>query len=351
MSDSPAVILYDADAHPVAVVLDGSTYRLSAASKISRASDGAYINPASEEKLEAARALLGTIDGDTSNLDVALSTRATETTLGSIKDTDGVKKITDQLPAGTNEIGKVAQGTKAAGDGGWPQVLYDAAGHPVAVVLDNSIYRLETRSTLTGQIKGAGAEQKVTTISDVETANEMRLQTEARLAPGSQVSIGTAIPSNPGDLKIEFLKNVSAYSMLVDGSTTPVVFSFGPDAGTVLTLQSLLVVFTSDDFSFDGASFGPNTLLTNGILVETYIDTVATEIFNIKQNEDFLRVPGRIPLVNNTGPKDVLGVSFDFGGLIRLTQADGDLLRVTIRDDLTSVKLKYLTATAYGVVT
>lgn len=41
------------------------------------------------------------------NLDVALSTRATESTLISIKDIDGIKKITDPLPAGTNNIGDV----------------------------------------------------------------------------------------------------------------------------------------------------------------------------------------------------------------------------------------------------
>ena len=68
------------------------------------------------------------------NMDVALSTRATEATLlaadgrlttidavlDSIKDAEGIKKITDQLPAGTNEIGAVAQGTRAAAASGWP---------------------------------------------------------------------------------------------------------------------------------------------------------------------------------------------------------------------------------------
>lgn len=44
---------------------------------------------------------------DPPNLDVALSTRATETTLSSIKNTDGIKKITDALPIGANLIGKV----------------------------------------------------------------------------------------------------------------------------------------------------------------------------------------------------------------------------------------------------
>jgi hypothetical protein len=94
-------------------------------------------------------ALLTTIDADTSNLDVALSTRASETTLASIKDTDGIKKITDPLPAGTNEIGKVAQGTKAAAADGWPQVLYDASGNPVGVLQDGALYRLQTSNTFT----------------------------------------------------------------------------------------------------------------------------------------------------------------------------------------------------------
>jgi len=88
-------VLYDAGGNTVGVVLDGSIYRLQTQAKIVRASDGAQINPATQE------------------------------TLTSIKDTDGIKKIVDALPAGTNEIGKVAQGTKAANSGGWPTKLVD----------------------------------------------------------------------------------------------------------------------------------------------------------------------------------------------------------------------------------
>jgi len=108
-----------------------------------------------------------------------------------------------------------------------------------------------------------------------------------------------------------------------------------------------LVVFTADDFSFDGASFGPNAILTNGIRFDLDIGGVVTEIFNIMQNEDYLRVPGRIPLVNNTGPKDVLGVAFNLGGLV-VDQSADDKILITIRDNLTGVKLKYLTATIFG---
>jgi len=110
----------------------------------------------------------------------------------------------------------------------------------------------------------------------------------------------------------------------------------------------MLIVFTADDFEFNGASFGPNTLLTNGIVVELVQNSVVTELFNIKQNEDFLRTPGRLPLVNNTGQKDVLSSTFAFGGLVKLDASTSDIIRVRVRDNLTSVKLKYLTATGYA---
>lgn len=121
---------------------------------------------ATEATLEAARVLLVSLDGKdfaTETTQVALGVIlsaietkvATETTLASIKDTDGIKKITDgvQLNAGTAEIGKVAQGTKAAGSAAWPTVLYDAAGNAVTVTEDAGVYRVE----INGKVSVVGA--------------------------------------------------------------------------------------------------------------------------------------------------------------------------------------------------
>jgi hypothetical protein len=161
-------------------------------------------------------------------------------------------------------------------------------------------------------------------------------------------TIGSDIPSDPAAFVLEYLENGGSENMRVDGSSTPVAFEKGPTVtDEVWSIRELLLTFTADDFSFDGLSFGPNTAMTNGFKIEIIKDSVATEVFNVKQNEDFLRVPGRTPLVNNTGPKDVLGASLSFDGLI-LYEADGDVVRVTVRDDLTSVKLKYLTATLFA---
>jgi hypothetical protein len=161
---------------------------------------------------------------------------------------------------------------------------------------------------------------------------------------------GSDIPANPTDLVLSFLeKPGGGESLLVDGSVTPVSFSVGPTVtDEIWAIREVLLVFTADDFSFDSASFGPNPSMTNGIKVDITQQGVTTEVFVIKQNEDFIRVPGRLPLVNNTGPKDILGATFLFDGLI-LYEASSDKVTLTVRDNLTSTKLKYLTATMFAV--
>lgn len=93
------VFINDSAGNPVAVILDGSVYRLQMQGKVLNAA-GAQVNPATQETLAAADTKLGTIDA----------------VLDSIKDTDGVKKITDALPVGDNGIGrmKLWDGTEVA---------------------------------------------------------------------------------------------------------------------------------------------------------------------------------------------------------------------------------------------
>lgn len=145
------IALADSDGNLVGVVLDGSVYRVQMVAKVARASDGAYVNPATQETLIAIKdtdgikkivdALptgtntLGKIDQgaagatawktDGSGVTQPISATAlplptgaaTETTLAAIKNTDGIKKIVDALPTGTNTLGKIDQG--AAGATAW----------------------------------------------------------------------------------------------------------------------------------------------------------------------------------------------------------------------------------------
>lgn len=296
------------------------------------------------DSLPAGTNNIGDVDVVSSALPAGAATEATllsadgrlttiDSVLDSIKDTDGVKKITDALPVGDNIIGrtKITDGTLVA-----------------AVIADNSINRLESRSSIVGQTAGTGSEKKVSVVDDTVDSNVKRLQTQALIAPGSTVNIGTSIPADPANLVIAFLENSSSHDMLVDGSTTPVTFEYAPVAGKVISVESLLFVFAADDFEFDGMSFGPNLAMTTGIETKLIIDSSTTLLFTIKQNEDFLRIPGRVPVINNTGPKDLLSATFGFGGLIKLHGDDSDKIQVVINDDLTSTKYKYLTATIYG---
>lgn len=361
MSDlSPASLLIDENGNIVGVTLDGGVYRLEGIQKI-RNTGGTLVNPATEDKQDDEITKLTSIDGkdfatqttlaaaDTKLGTVDTKLAAIDAVLDSIKDTDGVKKITNELPAGTQEIGKVVQGTKAIPANAWPLYLCDSLGHQVRVHPDSGgAWRTAVGAVITNP---SGTE--VDLIEDTEDVGVYRLQTESRLSPGSVVNIGIAIPADPAALTIGYLTSdgtqTGSYNLRVDGDPAEVPFWYAPEAGKTVAIQTLLVVFTADDFEFDGESFGPNTELTNGIKVQTEVNSVVTDIFCINRNEDFLRVPGRLPLVNNTGPKDVLGVAFNFGGLIQLSNSTSDKLLITIRDDLTSVKLKYLTATMYGI--
>jgi len=465
---------------------------------------------ATETKLEAVRVLLGTIDADTSNLDVLLSTRASEATvatlatetkleavrvlltsidskdfatqttlaallaafnaedfatqvtlaavlaaIASIKDTDGIKKITDALPVGDNWIGrtKVGDGTNVAALQSIDGVQHLAAGKAniidttnstvaqlgsggafapaggtdvsqfaaVAVTvhsdqdsaLDGMVFEFSqdgtnwddkykfnleasTSQTRRFQFPVCARYFRVNYTNGTTTTTAFRVQTilqrnniltsihrvqdvvrEDRSAQimksviiaqreGALVNdfypvqsdisgnlkvttVGTDVPSDPSQLVLEFCKNGGSENLLVDGSVTPVNFDAGPTiTNEVWSLREVLLTFAADDFAFDGDSFGPNVKMTNGIDVEIVQNGTPVSIFTVLQNEDFLRLPGRTPLVNNTGPKDVLGAAIAFQGLV-LNASTSDVVRVKIQDNLTSVKFQYLTATVFAV--
>lgn len=319
-------VLYDDSGNAVAVVLDGSVYRLETVGKVLNAS-GAQINPATQE------------------------------TLAAIKDTDGVKKIVDALPAGANEIGKVAQGTKAAGSGAWPTVLYDASGNVIDSILDNSIRRLQTRGPVVGQTAGAGAEKKVTVIDDVTTATHKRLQVEADIKPGATIAVASS-PGAPEDLFVTEAKNAGSPDMNVDGSGTPVVFNVPADATNDIQLREFRFIISGPKtMKMDGATFGEGAgLLTNGILIEAIVNNgITVTLANIRRNEGFAKLTsstGLNFLYSENGVATLIVSSVVFGGRTLLKAGTGDQLKITIRDDLTSGgarKVKFFQAVSFGV--
>jgi hypothetical protein len=294
-------------------------------------------------------ALLTTIDVDTSNLDVLLSTRATEATLlsadgrlttidavlDSIKDTDGIKKITDQLPAGTNEIGKVAQGTKAAGSGAWPQVIYDATGNAVGVVLDGAVYRLQADSKIA---KGNDSDELVHLEALDTAAGEGRLKATIYTPDGDPVAFGAVSAS----IKDDYVKNGGSSDLLVDGSVTPVVFTYPADSTYDISLQSIRFTMVSNGITFGndyfGATAGP---LPNGLLIEIVTGGNLVTLYNIQKNEHFINFSSPAGWEWIVSNKDVMTSAYLIGGGVKLFAGTGDLIRVTVRDDIDTAGLYF----------
>jgi|GEM_PF-6127775 len=154
MAKSPISVIYDSVNSAFAKFLvDGSDSLLATASKLRNVA-GTIINPSTEDKQDDAITKLTSIDG---------KDFATETTLTSIKDTDGVKKITDALPVGDNVVGrvKVTDGTDVAD-----------------IETNNGIHRLETRGSITSP---DGAADAAVGTSATETS---RLSVASRLTDG-----------------------------------------------------------------------------------------------------------------------------------------------------------------------
>lgn len=289
---------------------------------------------------------------DQPNMDVALSTRATEATLAiraseatllvadgrlttidsvldAIKDTDGVKKITDPLPAGTNEIGKVAQGTKAAAVDGWPQVLYDASGHAVGVVLDGAVYRLQAESKI-----ARGASGLVHLDALDTTAGRGRLQTTLYTPDGDPVSF----PSTSSSIKNEFVKSGGSDDLLVDGSVTPVVFEYLADSTYDISLQEIKFTLVANSLPFGSGYFGGKVGgLTTGMLVQVVTRGQTVLLYNFLTNEGFINFASPGGFDWEPASKDLLYSAFLVGGGLKLEAGTSDKVIITVRDNQSSI--------------
>lgn len=232
MSDSPASILYDENGNPVSVVLDNTVYKLETLTKLQAGAaiiGQVGIDPAQrgglaeegtlaalESKDFATQTTLAALNAKDFATETTLATRATEATLSdadtklgtidgvldSIKDVDGIKKITDQLPAGTNEIGEVAQGTKAADADAWPFKITNESGGAVAAVTEAGRLAVTTASPVPAGATGVretyqggvnGSTDNTFTIPSGETLTLTRFVCGGEAYAKNNRSVGTRV--------------------------------------------------------------------------------------------------------------------------------------------------------------
>jgi len=320
---------------------------------------------------------------------------ATEATLSSIKDTDGIKKITDALPigdnvlgriklvdgfetivttldgyslsetspgipiltssptnnaqfiqsdddgylltdarllAGASEIGRVAQGTRADAYGGWPMYIVDDTGNKIGVIYDNGIYRLQSDS------KVGDADGYLVHLETLSVDTEVGRLKATLYSPDGEAVAFSSVSANPESIKNQFVKDISNNeSLLVDGSGTPQYFSYDADPEHDISLQEIKFVVSSNSITFGTGYFGGRSgPLPNGLLVEIVAGGNTGTVANLTRNECFIHFssPGGFNWVVSS--KDMMSSTYVLGGALKLGAGSSDKVRLTVRDNLTA---------------
>jgi hypothetical protein len=270
-----------------------------------------------------------------------------------LTDTAGRQRVVGAAASGAAVVGDPVRAAGSDGTntrdlktnaaGRLEEVLYDGSGNPVGVILDGSIYRLQTAAQVE---KWFGSTAPTVGQKVAASSLPVIIASDQSTLP---VSIGGG---NPTTVVSDFLRNGGSDSMDVDGSGAAVHFDFDADATDDIVISSLRFVFTAGGLNFDGSNFGKGGgSLSNGILVSAIVNGgTAITIATLTKNEDLLRLQGRA-LTELGGINDVLQATIEFSGRVLLEGGSADRVRVSIQDDLTigSRDVKYLTCTFFGV--
>jgi len=193
---------------------------------------------------------------------------------------------------------------------------------------------------------------EVDTIEDEESVNRLAVDAKINQDNNDQIVIvppgGNVAPEN---IIREFLLDGSSENMVVDGSGTPVEFSFDADPTDDVRIYEVRFVITTDDISWNNDFFFQKETLPNGCLFEVKQGVTTTVLGNFTKSEGFLNFPsvgGGIVLIQPAGVHDVLVVSWPLPNFL-LTGGSSDFIKMTIRDVINDDHIKYtFTGTVHG---
>jgi len=137
-------------------------------------------------------------------------------------------------------------------------------------------------------------------------------------------------------------------SLLVDGSSTPVIFQLDAIPGDSPEIDEHIVelrfTLVAKEIITDGNHFAYINPLVNGIALEIKSNGIAAEFNRYKLTEDFVRLTPVAGLAyGHEGKNDILTSSLSFGGITRLRGDTDDYVKIIINDDLTDSSFKYFT--------
>jgi len=128
----------------------------------------------------------------------------------------------------------------------------------------------------------------------------------------------------------------------VNGAVTPVVFEYNPPNNYDIMITEICMIFEDTTAFAFGNKFvltGINTL-ANGLLLETKaLDQVVSPWQNMKRTRDIMEIGSSFSIV--TGTSNFMQVHLELPPNLRLSRAGTfatpDYLRVTVRDDLSTI--------------
>ena len=138
------------------------------------------------------------------------------------------------------------------------------------------------------------------------------------------------------------IKSAGSANLAVNGSVTPVVFEYNPPSGYDIEISDLSFIFEDTTALAFGNRFITTALTTlaNGLLLELKAyDTVVSPWQVMRRTRDVIEISDHFEVV--TGTTNMLRVSVHLPHHLRLARTGtfgaADYLRVTVRDDLTSL--------------
>ena len=144
--------------------------------------------------------------------------------------------------------------------------------------------------------------------------------------------------SEPAKLLTTPLKNGGSASLAVNGSSTPVVFTYSPPVDYDAVLITFSLLFETTNALAFGNKFIDTTLatLTNGLLLECKAQDLAFTWQTMKRTRDVVEIAEDFDVV--TGATNFFRVKVALPHELRLVKSGAfgadDYLRLTVRDDL-----------------
>ena len=367
--NQPGVLLYDANGNALVSTDDGGVRKLEVISK-HRNTSNTLVDPATEATL-ATRASETTLASRASEATVA--TLATETKLEAVRvllaSLDGKDYATETKLEAVRVLLASLDGKDFATQTTLASLESKAATETTLASLEGKDFATQsTLETIATQATAAAIQTILTAIRDTAGIADLQkwlgsaaptVGQKAMLAslPVTLASDQPAIPTTSGTAigtgsVAAFLENGGSSDLVVDGSGTPVKFSFGADATDDIQLTSLrFVVSVGGSFDFDGNSFAEGAALANGISIDLVANggNFDQNITTITINEDFARLLDFQPFSDIDA---VITASLPFGGNVILEAGSSDEISVTINDNIAlgARGVDYFTATLYGVV-